>query len=316
MTLTSPDRSRSPRQPEVTRRAARAIGTASLLTQASHATSHSRQQLIAEVVELNMGVADAIAARYRRRGIAEEDLRQVAYLALTKAASNFDPDAGHDFLSYAVPTIRGELRRYFRDSGWMVRPPRRVQELQARIFAVRSELSLRLGRSPSAQEVADELGEERADVEEALAAEGCFTPASLDRPAGLDTDVTLGELMGERDPLRSAAEARVVLGPVVRRLSERDRKVLRLRFFEDYTQQEIAEELGVTQTQVSRLLARIFGELREGLLDDEFASAAGNTGIESGTSGRARRFMRRDLRGEHPSGHRLRTSQPRPDVRH
>ena len=263
-----------------------------------------------------MGVADAIAARYRRRGIAEEDLRQVAYLALTKAASNFDPDAGHDFLSYAVPTIRGELRRYCRDSGWMVRPPRRVQELQARIFSARSELSLRLGRSPSTQEVADELGEQRADVEEALAAEGCSTPASLDRPAGSDNDVTIGELVGERDPRRSAAEARVLLAPVVRRLSERDKRVLRLRFFEDYTQQEIAEDLGITQTQVSRLLARIFGELRAGLLDDEFTSAAWSSGIESETSGRPRRSLRRDLRGEHARGHRFRASQPRPDGRH
>ena len=99
-----------------------------------------------------MGVADAIAARYRRRGIAEEDLRQVAYLALTKAASNFDPDAGHDFLSYAVPTIRGELRRYFRDSGWMVRPPRRVQELQARIF------SAEVRALPAARQVAFHSG--------------------------------------------------------------------------------------------------------------------------------------------------------------
>ena len=279
MTVTSTDPSRSPHRPDATRRAARATGTADLFTEASHPTSRSRQELIAEVVELNMGVADAIAARYRRRGVADEDLRQVAYLALTKAATNFDPDAGHDFLSYAVPTIRGELCRYFRDSGWMVRPPRKVQELQARIFAARSELSLRLGRSPSAQEVADDLGEQRADVEEALAAEGCFTPASLDRPAGSDTDVTVGELVGEFDPRRSAAEARVVLAPVVRRLSERDKQVLRLRFFDDCTQQEIAEEIGVTQTQVSRLLARIFDELREGLLDhDEVASSAGNAG--------------------------------------
>ena len=104
-----------------------------------------------------MGVADAIASRYRRRGVADEDLQQVAYLALTKAARKFDPDAGHDFLSYAVPTIRGELCRYFRDSGWMVRPPRKVQELQSRIFAAQSELSLTLGRSPSPREVAAHL---------------------------------------------------------------------------------------------------------------------------------------------------------------
>jgi RNA polymerase sigma-B factor len=269
MTLTSWDtsRTRSSRRPGTRKGAARAVGTADLLTRAAQHPSGSRQHLIAEVVELNMGVAEAIAARYRRRGVAEDDLRQVAYLALTKAAIRFDPDAGDDFLTYAVPTIRGELRRYFRDSGWMVRPPRKVQELQARIFASQADLVMRLGRSPSAQEVADDLGEPRADVEEALAAEGCFTPASLDRPAGSDTEVSVGDLLGGRDPGRSAVEARVVLAPIVRRLSERDKRVLRMRFFEDCTQQEIAQEIGVTQTQVSRLLARILGELRDGLRD-------------------------------------------------
>jgi RNA polymerase sigma-B factor len=242
------------------------------LAQAARCSKSTRRRLIAEVVELNMGVADAIVSRYRRRGVPDEDLRQVAYLALTKAARKFDPDAGHDFLSYAVPTIRGELCRYFRDSGWMVRPPRKVQELQSRIFAVQSELSLSLGRSPSPREVAKYLDEPLGDVEEALAAEGCFTPTSLDRPIGTGSDLTIGDLLDGADSTRSAAEARVVLAPVVRRLSERDKLVLRLRFFDDCTQQEIAQEIGVTQTQVSRLLSRIFSELREGL--DEPGGAA------------------------------------------
>ena len=160
-----------------------------------------------------MGVADAIASRYRRRGVADDDLQQVAYLALTKAARKFDPEAGHDFLSYAVPTIRGELRRYFRDSGWMVRPPRKVQELQSRIFAAQSELSLTLGRSPSPREVAAHLGEPVGDIEEALAAEGCFTPTSLDRSVTSDSELTVGDLLAGHDVTESAAEARVVLGP-------------------------------------------------------------------------------------------------------
>jgi RNA polymerase sigma-B factor len=272
MTLTSLDQSQHRRlrtrpASESAQRAERAAGTADLLERAAHCSKSTRAQLLAEVVELNMGVADAIASRYRRRGVADEDLHQVAYLALTKAARKFDPDAGHDFLSYAVPTIRGELCRYFRDSGWMVRPPRKVQELQSRIFAVQSELSLTLGRSPSPREVAKHLDEPLSDVEEALAAEGCFTPTSLDRTVGTDSDVTVGELLSGSDANPSAAEARVVLGPLVRRLSERDKLVLRLRFFDDCTQQEIAQEIGVTQTQVSRLLSRIFGELRDGLED-------------------------------------------------
>jgi RNA polymerase sigma-B factor len=253
------------RHPDAAQRAERAAGTSDLLSRAAGLTGEQRDQLISEVVELNMGVAEAIASRYRRRGVPDEDLQQVAYLALTKAARKFDVDAGHDFLSYAVPTIRGELRRYFRDSGWMVRPPRKVQELQSRLFAAQSDLSLVLGRSPSPQEVAAHLEEPLEDVEEALAAEGCFTPTSLDRPVGSDSELTIGELLGGDDESRSAAEARVVLAPVVSRLSDRDRKVLRLRFFDDFTQQEIAQEIGVTQTQVSRLLSRIFGELRDGI---------------------------------------------------
>ena len=245
----------------------RAVGTTStrtadLLDRAAQAERPTRRRdLIAEVVEANMGVADALAARYRRRGVSDEDLRQVAYLALTKAATRFDADAGHDFLSFAVPTIRGELRRYFRDHGWMVRPPRKVQELQARMFAAESELAMTLGRSPSVSEVARRLGEPEADVAEALAAEGCFTPTSLDRPVGDGAD-TIGDLLGDRDLGRAAVEARVMLAPVVRRLSERDRRVLQMRFFDDRTQREIADEIGVTQTQVSRVLGRIIRSLR------------------------------------------------------
>jgi RNA polymerase sigma-B factor len=259
-----------PQRADSHERAERSQRTADLLARAADAsTSAAREDLIAQVVETNMGVADAIASRYGRRGVGDEDLRQVAYLALTKAARRFDADAGHDFLSYAVPTIRGELRRYFRDTGWMVRPPRKVQELQSRIFAAQSELAAALGRSASVAEVAAHLDEPRADVEEALAAEGCFTPTSLDKPIGdAGSDATIGDLLGTSDVDCWAVEARVVLAPVVRRLDERDRKVLRLRFFDDYTQRQIADEIGVTQTQVSRVLGRIMRTLREELGDE------------------------------------------------
>ncbi len=250
-------------------RAERATRTAELLDRASHCDESERRELIAEVVEVNMGVAEAIASRFRRRGVADEDLRQVAYLALTKAARRFDPGAGFDFLSYAVPTMRGELRRYFRDNGWMVRPPRKVQELQGRIFAAQADLSVTLGRSASPSEVAAHLGVALADLEEALAAEGCFTPTSLDKTISQSgSETTVSDLLGGGDEQTQAAEARVVLAPVVRRLSERDRKVLRLRFFDDLTQREIAQEIGVTQTQVSRVLGRIMRELREDMRQD------------------------------------------------
>ncbi len=213
----------------------------------------------------NMGVATAIAGRYRTRGIATEDLQQVAYLALVKAAHGYDPEVGHDFLSYAVPTIRGEIKRHFRDLGWMVRPPRRVQELQARISTADAELSQWLGRSPRPSEIAARLGEDPDDVNEALATVGCFTPSSLDRPAGEDGTMTISDLLGGEEVALGAVEARAMLAPVVRRLSERDRRILLLRFFRGCTQQEIAEDIGVTQMQVSRLLTRIMSDLRTGI---------------------------------------------------
>ena len=144
---------------------------------------------------LHVGLAHAEASRYRSRGIPLDDLRQVAALALTKATRGYDVTTGHDFLSYAVPTIRGELRKYFRDHGWMIRPPRRIQELQARINTAETELSNRLGRSPQPAEIADHLDECTESVIEALASDGCFVPASLDHPAGVDGGTTLGDLL-------------------------------------------------------------------------------------------------------------------------
>ena len=224
-----------------------------------------RHELTNELAAVNMPVADSVVSRYRSRGVATEDLQQVAYLALTKAARRFDPEAGHDFLSFCVPTIRGEVRRYFRDKGWMVRPPRRIQELQARISQAQRDLAITLGRPPGVDELAEHLDEQPVDVREALDGHGCFTPTSLDKPVGEEQGASLGELIGDEDREQSAAEARVVLAPVVRRLSERDRHILELRFFEGLTQREIAEDLGVTQMQVSRLLTRIFRDIRQDL---------------------------------------------------
>lgn len=221
-------------------------------------------RLTDQLIETNAGVARSMASRYRNRGIDLDDLEQVAMLGLIKAAHRFDPDAGHDFLSYAVPTIRGELRRHFRDSGWMVRPPRRVQELQSRISRAQQELESKLGRSPRPSEVAAHLGEELDAVVEALTADGCFMPTSLDGPVGNGTS-SLGDLIGQQDRALASAEARIVLAPVVRRLSERDRRILDLRYVEERTQQEIAEAVGLTQAQVSRVLARILADLKADL---------------------------------------------------
>ncbi len=247
-------------------RASRARRTDDIVSELADCPAGSRRQgLVDQLIAANMSVADSIVSRYRSRGIATEDLRQVAYLALTKAAQRFDARAGHDFLSFSVPTIRGEVRRYFRDHGWMVRPPRRLQELQQRLTRAQSDLAFGLGRPASVQELADELDESEAHVREAMDGQGCFAPTSLDKPAGDEDGSPLGELIGQQDPDQEAAEARVVLAPVVRRLGARDRRILRLRFFEGLTQREIAEDIGVTQMQVSRLLTRILGTLKEDL---------------------------------------------------
>lgn len=226
-----------------------------------------RQQLLDQVIVLHLELAHAEAKRYRSRGVPLDDLRQVAALALTKATNGYDVTTGHDFLSYAVPTIRGELRKHFRDHGWMIRPPRRIQELQARINVAGAELAHELGRAPVPTEIARRLEEPEASVIEALASDGCFVPASLDHPAGGDGLTTLGDLLPHDDLDHQASEARLVLRPVLRSLSDRDRQILTMRFYEGLTQREIASRIGVTQMQVSRLLTRILGQLRSDVGD-------------------------------------------------
>lgn len=234
------------------------------LLDAAHrsADDQERDELLGRVVVINRGVAEAVASRFRNRGVAQEDLRQVAYEGLTKAVRRFDPTLRNDLLTYAVPTIRGELQRYFRDQGWTVRPPRRIQELQWRVSRVVEQLTQEHGREPSDQEIADVLGTSVEEYRDAATAFGCFQPTSLDQPLGRETETSIGDLIAGVDDDESASEARMTLAPVVRRLPERHRRILYLRFFEDLTQEEIGHDLGVTQMQVSRLLSRILGDLR------------------------------------------------------
>jgi RNA polymerase sigma-B factor len=237
--------------------------SARLLEQAARETDPvERKRLQDEVVVLHMGLARAIAARYRGRGIADDDLTQAASMALLKAARNFDPTRGVEFLSYAVVTMKGEVKRQFRDYGWMVRPPRSIQKLQSDVSRADSDLTHRLGRSPKVSEVAAYLDVAEEEVLEALSADGCFTPTSLDTPVGSEGSGVLGELIPGDDSAMSEAEARVMLTPAVRALPEREREVLYLRFFKQQTQAQIAEEIGVTQMQVSRILSRVLVQLR------------------------------------------------------
>jgi RNA polymerase sigma-B factor len=251
------------------RRATRDARALDLLRQAQTASADERRQLHDDVAALYLEVAHSIALRYRGRGIALDDLVQAANEGLVKAISRFDPDLRFDFLSFAVPTMRGEVRRYFRDQGWTVRPPRRVQDLQWRRTRVLDGLRQQLGREPSRVELAEHLEVDVSEIDEADQAVGAFSPTSLDLPArDEEGSAALGDLLQDEDTSTLAAEARTMLQPVVRSLSERDRRVLFLRFFEDWTQKEIGEEIGVSQMQVSRTLTRLLGTLREQLDPD------------------------------------------------
>ena len=216
------------------------------------------------VVELNMQIAVDVARRYRSRGVSIDDLEQVAYLGLVKAVRGFDPERATDFLSYAVPTIRGEVRRYFRDHGWVVRPPRTVQQAQARITAVESDLCQELGRAPRPTEIAARLDLDIDLVVEALAANGCFAPTSLDSTP-VEGESAIVDRLGGDDASFDSAEARVALQPLMGLLDRRERIMLEMRFFKGATQSEIGEVLGITQMQVSRLLSALLARLRDEL---------------------------------------------------
>lgn len=250
-------------------RAERSRRTAELLERAA-ADPTRRTELLEEVVLVNRGVAESVAARYRGRGVPSEELVQVAYLGLVKAVRGFDGRRSEDLLTYAVPTIRGELQRWFRDQGWMVRPPRRLQELQMALNRALGELHAELGREPSPAEVQERMGVDAETYEEVQASFGCFAPTSLDRPLGEDGSATLSDMVADSSGTEAyeRCDALVSLAPVVRRLPERDRRILYLRFVEERTQQDIGEDIGVTQMHVSRLLSSILERLREELTDE------------------------------------------------
>lgn len=258
----------------------RAQRTSSLLLQAAAvAEERERRRLLDEVVLLNRGVAEALARQFRGRGIDEDDLRQVACLGLLKAVQRFDPTRDENLLAFAVPTIRGELRRYFRDHGWMVRPTRAVQEAQWRISKAHDRLSQELGRPPTPAEVRADLGLTAKEYDEAHIASGCFQPSSLDQPVTGDETVRLADLLANPTDHHDICLARVTLAPLLRRLTDRDREILRQRFYEDRTQTEIGHDIGITQTQVSRLLKSVLHQLRRQL--DDSGDVAGDRPRES-----------------------------------
>jgi len=216
------------------------------------------------LIEAHLGLAEYLARRFANRGEPLDDLVQVASLGLVKAVERFDPGRGLEFTTFATPTIVGELKRHFRDKGWAVRVPRRVQELHLRVTRVVDDLALEFGRSPTVQEIAQRAGTTEDEVVEAIDAGSAYRSASLDAGRSDDDESPglLGQL-GELDPELARAERRAALGPLITELPEREQVMLYLRFYEGMTQSEIAKRLGISQMHVSRLLSRSLQQLRE-----------------------------------------------------
>ncbi|CAA9223131.1 MAG: RNA polymerase sigma factor SigB [uncultured Acidimicrobiales bacterium] len=217
-----------------------------------------------QLIEAHIGLAEYLARRFANRGEPLDDLVQVASLGLVKAVERFDPARGLEFTTFATPTIVGELKRHFRDKGWAVRVPRRVQELHLRITRVIDDLSNELGRSPNVDEIALRAGTTEDEVIEAIDAGSAYRSTSLDAGRSDDDESPglLGQL-GDLDPELARSELRTTLGPLIAALPEREQVMLYLRFYEGLTQSEIAKRLGISQMHVSRLLARSLQQLRE-----------------------------------------------------
>jgi RNA polymerase sigma-B factor len=239
-----------------------------LFAQARAGDEHARELL----VERYLPLARRLARRYQRSEEPQEDLVQVASLGLLKAVDRYDTTRDTAFSSFAVPTILGELRRHFRDRTWSVRVPRELQELALRVDRAVATLSSQLGRAPTVGEISAAVDATEEQVLDALQAAGAYRAGSLDAPrsaAGEDSPgESLADAIGAQESGYERAEERATLGPMLARVTERERLVLTLRFGQDLTQAEIGERIGVSQMQVSRLIRQALARLREGLRED------------------------------------------------
>ncbi len=219
-----------------------------------------------ELIRAHLRLAEHLARRFDHRGVPLDDLVQVASLGLVKAVDRFEPERGLEFSTFATPTIVGELKRYFRDKGWSVRVPRRVQELHVELNSLVNELTQQLGRSPTVAELAVRAQTSEEQVLEAMEASQAYRSASIDAPAGEaegdDDDRRLGDQLGDVDLDLLHAENRMVVAELLDLLPPRERLIVQLRFYEGMTQSQIADRLGISQMHVSRLLTKSFGLLR------------------------------------------------------
>ncbi|MEV0903402.1 RNA polymerase sigma factor SigF [Streptomyces hokutonensis] len=221
------------------------------------------------LVRMHLPLVEHLARRFRNRGEPLDDLTQVATIGLIKSVDRFDPERGVEFSTYATPTVVGEIKRHFRDKGWAVRVPRRLQELRLSLTTATAELSQRHGRSPTVHELAEKLGISEEEVLEGLESANAYSTLSLDVPDTDDESPAVADTLGAYDEALEGVEYRESLKPLLEDLPPREKRILLLRFFGNMTQSQIAQEVGISQMHVSRLLARTLAQLREKLLVEE-----------------------------------------------
>lgn len=222
-----------------------------------------RNKIRNELVIGYLPLAKHIAQRYSGRGTPHDDLVQVATVGLIKAIDRFQPDHGNDFLSFAVPTVMGEVRRYFRDATWSMRVPRRLKELHLAVEGAATTLAQHLGRAPTPAEIAEHLNISKEEVYHGIEAGQGFSTSSLDEPA-INEVPTLGESISENDKAMERVENHEMLRPLITALPPLQQRILALRFFHNMTQTQIAEQVGFSQMHISRLLSRALAQLRDG----------------------------------------------------
>jgi RNA polymerase sigma-B factor len=215
------------------------------------------------LIEQYMSLVRSLARRYAHRGEQLEDLVQIGAIGLIKAIDRFDIDRGVELTTYATPNIIGEIKRHFRDKGWSVRVPRGLQELSVQLSRLIEQKTFELGRSPTVAELAEAAGTTEEEVLEALESSRAYSSLSLSvGSSGDEEDVDPLESIGEEERRYSASEDRAMLAPGFRVLDERERRILHLRFFEGLTQSQIAQQVGISQMHVSRLIRRALERIR------------------------------------------------------
>ncbi|MFJ6808612.1 RNA polymerase sigma factor SigF [Streptomyces anulatus] len=229
------------------------------------------------LIEMNLSLVRFAANRFRNRGSGDmEDIIQVGTIGLIKAIDRFDLSREVEFTSFAVPYIVGEIKRFFRDTSWAVHVPRRLQELRVDLAKAKESLAADLDRDPTVQELAEDLGIEETEVTEGIVASNGYTAGSLDMPTdAAETGPrqaagrTFADVLGEPDPAMETVENLHALAPLLGELDERERRIIDMRFGQEMTQAQIGAELGISQMHVSRLLSRMLGKLRNGMLVQE-----------------------------------------------